>query len=341
MKKESFLILFLLFFLQLPSLQADAALNESRAKIEAQYGTPDLVENHQKQFAPWQELSDTTALAAAYGYLNAVGESVSSRWLTYDERNCVTKELVLFKQALSVRHFAPTFGKEYDVAAKTSEVFVEQTLRGEQLTAILVQPDGARVQLRFLPQGYETKPNMHTRLIGFEASRISEDELQRKLSQRIWRKTDNFFQEKLYFSETLKKRKRTDMIVIHHTAIEGMSVADIQQLHLSNGWAGIGYHKVILPDGMVQDGRPLEMVGAHALGANLHSVGIVVVGDFEQRRPSETQLISLLQITRQMMHRYKITPENVRPHREATAGTSCPGAQFPWTEFRTRLNAMP
>ncbi len=341
MKKTLLLILSLALAFQFPALRAEAALNSSRAEIEAQYGTPDLVENQQKQFSPWSPSSATDSPPTAYGYLGAVGELVSSRWLTYDEKDRVAKELVLFKEALRVRNFASAFAKEYDAAAATSEIFAQQTLHGEDLTAILLQPDGALVQLRFLPQAYDTQPNMHTKLIGFEASRISAAELKNKRAQHIWRKTDNFFQEKLSFSETLKKRKRTDLIIIHHTAIEKMSVADIHQLHLSNGWAGIGYHKVVLPDGLVQDGRPLEMVGAHALGANLHSVGIVVVGDFEQRRPSETQLISLLQITRQMMQRYKIAPENVRPHREATAGTSCPGAQFPWAEFCTRLKELP
>ena len=97
---------------------------------------------------------------------------------------------------------------------------------------------------------------------------------------------------------------------------------------------------VVLPDGSIADGRPAETVGAHALGVNTHSLGIVIVGDFEKRRPDERQLQSLLQVTRQMMVKYDLPAAKVVPHREATQGTSCPGAQFPWAEFCLRLKNM-
>ena len=37
----------------------------------------------------------------------------------------------------------------------------------------------------------------------------------------------------------------------------------IHNLHLSFGWDGIGYHKIILRNGVVQNGEPEYWVGAH------------------------------------------------------------------------------
>lgn len=45
-----------------------------------------------------------------------------------------------------------------------------------------------------------------------------------------------------------------------------------------NGWRDIGYHYVILRDGTVEKGRPLDQIGAHVRGHNAHSVGICLVG---------------------------------------------------------------
>lgn len=51
---------------------------------------------------------------------------------------------------------------------------------------------------------------------------------------------------------------------------------------VKNGWAGIGYHFVIRKDGTIERGRPLSVVGAHAQGDNLHTIGICMAGNFEK-----------------------------------------------------------
>lgn len=50
-----------------------------------------------------------------------------------------------------------------------------------------------------------------------------------------------------------------------------------------NGWSDIGYHYVILTDGTIEDGRPIQRSGAHVKGHNLHSVGICLVGGIDAR----------------------------------------------------------
>lgn len=79
-----------------------------------------------------------------------------------------------------------------------------------------------------------------------------------------------------------------DAIVIHCTATKSgknYRAADIDRWHKSQGWACIGYNYVIGIDGLVEEGRPLTMDGAHCKAAgtsgkpyNKHSIGIVYVG---------------------------------------------------------------
>lgn len=51
---------------------------------------------------------------------------------------------------------------------------------------------------------------------------------------------------------------------------------------VKDGWAGIGYHFVIRKDGTIERGRPLSVVGAHAQGDNLHTIGICMARNFEK-----------------------------------------------------------
>jgi len=44
------------------------------------------------------------------------------------------------------------------------------------------------------------------------------------------------------------------------------------------GWSDIGYHYVIKRDGTIEKGRDLDVIGAHTLGENSHSIGICYVG---------------------------------------------------------------
>lgn len=48
---------------------------------------------------------------------------------------------------------------------------------------------------------------------------------------------------------SLDTRRKTDMIVIHHTGNptdDDLSAAEIHASHQAQGWAGIGYHYVVL-----------------------------------------------------------------------------------------------
>ena len=70
-------------------------------------------------------------------------------------------------------------------------------------------------------------------------------------------------------------------IILHSTATpEGrdVSVVEIRNWHLDRGWNDIGYHYVIYRNGAIKLGRPLSEQGAHTLGHNEDSIGVVYVG---------------------------------------------------------------
>lgn len=80
----------------------------------------------------------------------------------------------------------------------------------------------------------------------------------------------------------LKKSKRIiNEIIIHCTATpEGRecSVEEIRRWHKARGFTDIGYHYVIHLDGRIENGRNVDIAGAHCTGHNANSIGVVYVG---------------------------------------------------------------
>lgn len=82
-------------------------------------------------------------------------------------------------------------------------------------------------------------------------------------------------------------------IIVHCTATpEGrhVTVADIRRWHKQRGFNDIGYHWVVDLEGKVWPGRAERLMGAHAVGANRHSIGVVYVGGVDARqKPKDTR----------------------------------------------------
>jgi N-acetylmuramoyl-L-alanine amidase len=79
----------------------------------------------------------------------------------------------------------------------------------------------------------------------------------------------------------METRKTTDTIVIHCTQTPkdmNIGVEQITEWHTKRGFDTIGYHFVICRDGMIQAGRDIHAVGAHAVQVNGTSIGIALVG---------------------------------------------------------------
>ena len=71
------------------------------------------------------------------------------------------------------------------------------------------------------------------------------------------------------------------LLVVHCSDTDNnknLNSADIHKMHLGFGWDGIGYHKVILRSGEIENGRPEYWVGAHVKGKNHISLGVCLIG---------------------------------------------------------------
>lgn len=81
----------------------------------------------------------------------------------------------------------------------------------------------------------------------------------------------------------------------------------------------IGYHYVILEDGSVETGRPLEVSGAHARGHNSSSIGVCLIG---KESFTEEQFTSLETLIRGMQVQFDL--EKVLGHRDVDSHKTCP-----------------
>jgi len=137
-------------------------------------------------------------------------------------------------------------------------------------------------------------------------------------------------------------KENIDKIVIHHTASTSNSsslesVKAIFESHATiRGWGDIGYHYIIGREGKIYEGRPKDTVGAHASGFNTNSIGIALIGNFQNMEPTDEQMESLLALTYKLTREYNINPKgssrlrgknnipNIVRHDQLNA-TSCPG----------------
>lgn len=148
-------------------------------------------------------------------------------------------------------------------------------------------------------------------------------------------------------------KNKPKYIVIHHSLSPDGSALDfdaIRKYHMGKGWKDIGYHFVIENhDGNIisKRGRPIDEPGAHAVefGMNRKSVGICVVGNYDESPPSLDHLRLLSSLCSAIMVNYAIPINNVIGHRDVglMAGydwrkigptgipeyKSCPGKLFP------------
>jgi hypothetical protein len=123
-------------------------------------------------------------------------------------------------------------------------------------------------------------------------------------------------------------------LTIHHDGMPPVSLrsrgdiaARIDQIrvsHTQRGWGDIGYHFVVDPNGNIWEGRPLSWQGAHVGGQNEGNVGVLVLGNFQEQRPTGQQIGAVDNFVVDLMSRYRISVHRVHTHREL-AKTECPG----------------
>lgn len=124
------------------------------------------------------------------------------------------------------------------------------------------------------------------------------------------------------WNEALEYKNKPKRLIIHHTSDTGKTPERMNEVHIENGWAGIGYHFYIRSDGTIYRGRPEEAIGAHAKKNNNNSLGIALEGNFEKTSPTEAQMESLVKLSVDMIIKYNLS--EVVGHRDVY-DTLCPG----------------
>ena len=80
-------------------------------------------------------------------------------------------------------------------------------------------------------------------------------------------------------------KRKINKIIVHCTATpecREIDITDVRRWHVEErGWSDVGYHFLVLLDGTIQEGRPLERSGAHTKGHNHDSIGIAYVGGMD------------------------------------------------------------
>lgn len=90
-----------------------------------------------------------------------------------------------------------------------------------------------------------------------------------------------------------KINSKMNTIVIHCSATKefnNITSKEIKKWHLQRGFKDIGYHFVILLDGTIEIGRPINQQGAHVLDHNSYTIGICYVGGLDSNgKPKDTR----------------------------------------------------
>lgn len=117
----------------------------------------------------------------------------------------------------------------------------------------------------------------------------------------------------------LEYAKKIRFVVMHHTAVTNNldnPIQDIRNIYHSHavtkGWGDIGYHFLIDKFGNIYEGRKggKSVIGGHAIPVNKTSIGISLMGNFEENELSPKMLASTISLLAKLAKQYKIKPES-------------------------------
>lgn len=110
-------------------------------------------------------------------------------------------------------------------------------------------------------------------------------------------------------------------LIVHHSATSNTSndwpavVHSFWSYHVNtNGWDDIGYNWLIDPNGVIYEGRADNFQGAHFCGMNPNTMGICVIGNFEDEEPSEKAMKSLKRLFAWKSCKEDIDPSGISYH---------------------------
>ncbi len=158
----------------------------------------------------------------------------------------------------------------------------------------------------------------------------------------IMRVVRNELKHHLAFSQ--RTERQIAEVILHHTwsptaaQYKGISTWQaIRNYHKNvRGWSDIGYHIGIGPDSSVWLLRHIQRSGGHTLGHNAHSIGVVMIGNFDEEDPDANGLGRAAKVIATICQEYTLTEDDVFFHREF-ANKSCPGTLIDRNKFRSMV----
>ena len=141
----------------------------------------------------------------------------------------------------------------------------------------------------------------------------------------------------------LLKPEDVKYIVVHCSDTRPTQVVDAETIdfwHRGRGFECIGYHYVILSNGVIELGRDLVYKGAHAIGYNSNSIGVCYIGGRdEQGCYSDTrtyaQKVSLLYTFGLILRRFPNVSEIIGHNDISVKACPCFDARKAYSQFIT------
>lgn len=137
---------------------------------------------------------------------------------------------------------------------------------------------------------------------------------------------------------------KPNKIILHHSLTKDSGTVSWQAIRkyhcIDLGWSDIGYHYGIEK---VNDryeillGRMLSIQGAHTKEANKNSIGICMVGNFDDTQVSFAQWLLCLKLVKDLLITFNIPCNAVYGHNEFNPGKTCPGRYWDMQAFRKDL----
>lgn len=135
-------------------------------------------------------------------------------------------------------------------------------------------------------------------------------------------------------------------IILHCSATRDSGTVSwnaIRNYHIATrGWDDIGYHfgiEDVNDELIILQGRHPADVGAHcrAGGMNHKSIGVCVVGEYDNVPPDKYRLAVTLDLLTKLCFLYSIPSKNILGHREIDGRKTCPGLSWNLDTLRTSV----
>lgn len=144
---------------------------------------------------------------------------------------------------------------------------------------------------------------------------------------------------------------RWKYVVIHHSGADRGDLKSIDRYHRQERHMehGLAYHFLIGNGNGMRDGEiavgdrwreQLDGGHLHSEAQNRIAIGICLIGNFDQDKPTARQMQSLTALTEALLKRCKLSTSAVKTHQQINVvRTRCPGTYFPTRSFIKGLHS--